>query len=114
MSLDIYLTAPKRCPHCNNDLPEIRPYSANITHNLHAMWREAGCEDALYESAGKKAADILPTLDAAIAAMRADPPRFERHNAPNGWGLYKHALPWLVELAEACRKSPEAEIEVSR
>ena len=37
MSLDIYLTAPKRCPHCNNDLPEVESYpdATNAEHETH-------------------------------------------------------------------------------
>jgi hypothetical protein len=46
--------------------------------------------------------------------MKADPPRFEKHNAPNGWGLYEHFLPWLETYLAACEKMPDAKVSASR
>jgi hypothetical protein len=89
-------------------------FDANITHNLVPMWREAGCADALYENDGKTAGGILPALEAAVVAMRSDPARFMKHDSPNGWGLYEHALPWLEKLTNACRLHPDFIVRVSR
>lgn len=115
MSLDIYLVTPTRCPHCGGTVgEEAEVYSANITHNLHPMWREAGVDDALYQSEGETAASILPMLRAGVEMMEYDPQRFKRHDSPNGWGLYVNALPWLKRLAEACEEHPTAIIRVSK
>lgn len=111
MSLDISLEMDP-CPYCGRGSEEV--FSSNITHNLGAMWREAGCYEALYESHGRRAKVYIAVLDRAVALMEADPPRFEKHNAPNGWGLYKHAFPWLREVRNAFRRHPNATIRVSQ
>ena len=107
MSLDVYLT-------------ELRPsevYSANITHNLATMAEEAGIYRALWrpEEIGiKTAAELVPLLEAGLVLLRADPDRFKKHDAPNGWGLYEHFVPFVERYLEACRASPGAEVSVSR
>lgn len=106
MSLDVYLTPP------DADEPEV--WAGNITHNLQPMWEEAGVLGALYESDGKRAAEVLPALREGAARMAADPTRYEAHNAPNGWGLYRHALPWLVELIQAFEANPDAIVRTSQ
>ena len=103
MSLDFYLEETKPCEVCD----------ANITHNLVPMWREAGVYEALYKSQGKQAKDIISVLESGVSAMAADPARFEAHNSPNGWGLYRNALPWLRKCLDACKENPEAIIRVS-
>lgn len=113
MSLDVYLNPP-RCSHCNN-APE--GFTANITHNLGAMAREVGIYEACWrpEEIGiTKAAQLIEPLRAGIALMKADRPRFEKHNAPNGWGLYEHFLPWLERYLAACEEHPDWDVEVSR
>jgi len=107
MSLDVTLTA-------------VRPttvYDANITHNLGAMAEEAGIYKACWrpEEIGiTKAAQLIEPLRNGIAQMKADPARFEKHNSPNGWGLYKNFLPWLERYLEACEANPDADVSVSR
>lgn len=89
-------------------------FEANITHNLIGMWTEAGVYNALYWSAGKLAREIIPELEAGVLAMESDPERFKAFNSPNGWGLYKNALPWLKKYLSACRENPDALIRVSK
>lgn len=125
MSLDFHLyeaTTPERrvvpCPHCGQPTEEaVEPavlFSTNITHNLGPMWREAGVRDALYESNGKPAADVIPALAEGVAAMSRDPARFRKFNASNGWGTYDDALPWLRNVLAACKEHPTAIIRISR
>lgn len=85
MSLDVYLIPPK-CPCCGKS---VEGYSRNITHNLGAMAKEAGIYEACWrpEEIGiTKAAQLIEPLRAGITLMKSDRPRFERHNASNGWG----------------------------
>jgi len=92
-------------------------YSTNIPHNLGAMADAAGIYHLLWHPAGAgitHARQLVEPLRKAIAEMKADPARFEKHNAPNGWGLYKNFVPWLEKLLVACEENPDAEIEVSR
>lgn len=92
-------------------------YSAKITHNLGAMAREAGIYECLWrpEEIGiTKAEQLIEPLRAGLALMKADPARFEAHNAPNGWGLYKHFLPWIERYLAACEEHPDADVSVWR
>jgi hypothetical protein len=92
-------------------------YSGNITHNLGAMAAEAGIYQHLWrpEEIGiTHARQLIEPLQTAIVTLEADPPRFEKHNAPNGWGLYEHFVPFVRDVLAACEANPDATIEVSR
>jgi len=100
---------------CAEETNEV--YSANITHNLVAMAEEAGIYEHLWlpdEIGITKAAQLVEPLRAGLALMKADPPRFEKHNAKNGWGLYEHFVPWVENYLAACEKNPTADVSVSR
>jgi hypothetical protein len=125
MSLDVTLYGPAVdatcvCAECGNYHTVRRSealFDANITHNLNRMAREAGIYEVVWrpEEIGiTKAQQLIEPLTAAIALMRADPPRFEAYNSPNGWGLYEHFLPWLERYLRACREYPDAGVSVSR
>jgi len=107
MSLDVYLTA-------------VRPttvYESNITHNLGRMADAAGIYQHLWrpEEIGiTTAAQLIEPLAAGLDLLKADPARFEAFNSPNGWGLYKHFVPFVERYLEACRENPDATVEVSR
>ena len=104
MSLDIYLTA----------VIETEVVSKNITHNVSGMWTEAGIYNSLYNSAGKRAKEVLPNLEVGLALMKAYPERFKKHSAKNGWGTYEQAVPWLEDLIEQFWKYPDGKIDVSK
>ena len=107
MSLDVYLVAAR----------PTEVYWANITHNLGRMAGEAGIYQALWrpEEIGlTTAAQLIEPLAAGLALLKADPARFEAHNSPNGWGLYKNFVPFVERYLEACRENPDATIRVSR
>jgi hypothetical protein len=107
MSLDVTLTA-------------VRPtevYSANITHNLGRMAREAGIYMHLWrpeEIGAKTASDLIEPLRAGLALMRSDPARFRAFDAENKWGTYDQFIPWVEEYLWACEANPDATVEVSR
>lgn len=104
MSLSIYLTTPT----------ETDVVYKNITHNLSPMWREAGLYDALYESEGKTAQEVLPILEEGLKVLVSQPERFIKFDSPNGWGTYKNAVPWLADLINEFKKYPDGKIEISR
>jgi hypothetical protein len=125
MSLDVYLErAGQRhicsCPRCGHDHAYDEPeeiYSANITHNLGAMAKEAGIYGIVWrpeENGIAKAEQLIAPLGKAIEDMKLDSERYEKHNAPNGWGMYKHFLPWLEGYLDACREYPNANVRASR
>ena len=107
MSLNVYLTA-------------IRPttvYDANITHNLTAMAGEAGIYPHLWrpeEIGVTKAGQLIDPLRAGLALMQAEPERFKKFDATNGWGLYEHFVPWIEKYLAACIEHPDADVSVSR
>lgn len=105
MSLDIWLEV---------EGEEFTVADKNITHNLNRMWQEAGVYEALYESEGKTAKEIIPTLEEGLQRMIADPKHFKQFDSPNGWGLYKNAVPWLAELIAEFKEYPDGVIGVSR
>lgn len=106
MSLDVYLTA-------------VRPttvYESNITHNLARMAEAAGIYKALWspEEIGiARAADLVGVLETGLAALKADPGKFRQYDSPNGWGLYKHFVPFVEQYLDACRENPDATVTVS-
>jgi hypothetical protein len=110
MSLDFYLKE-NFCTHCQRG-DEVA--WKNITHNLGGMWRAANVYDALYESAGKKASEIVDALQRGLADMIKRPEFYRRFDAPNGWGTYEHAVPWLREVLDMCERNPNAIIRVCR
>jgi len=107
MSLDVALLVTK----------PTEVYSANITHNLGAMAKEAGIYMHLWrpeEIGMTKAGELIEPLRAGLELMKADPARFENHNSPNGWGLYNHFVPFVEKYLAACEETPGATIWVSR
>lgn len=111
MSLDVYLEDPTA-------KYETEPlYRANITHNLGKMADKAGIYKALWrpeEIGAKYAKDIIETVEKGLADLKARPEYFKQFNNPNGWGMYKHFVPFVAKYLEALKKYPEAKIEVSR
>jgi len=92
-------------------------YSANITHNLGAMAEEAGIYKHLWrpEELGLTVAgELIEPLRAGLALMKQDPERFRKHNAPNGWGMYEHFVPFVEGYLTACEETPGATIWISR
>lgn len=113
MSLDVTL-APKACPHCGHRGEE---FCQNTTHNLNAMAEEAGIYGIVWrpeENGITTARQLIEPLRKAIAEMKANPARFKKHDARNGWGTYGDFLPWLERYLQACEEMPDAEVSVSR
>jgi hypothetical protein len=104
MSLSLYLEVPGM----------VEVASANFTHNTTPMWRKAGCYDALYNSQGKKASEVVGALRQARDAMLAHPEVYRALDPPNGWGKFDDAYPWLCEVVEHFTAHPDAIIRVSR
>jgi hypothetical protein len=107
MSLDVYLTA-------------VRPtevYSRNITHNLNKMAMEAGIYEALWrpEEIGIVRADqLIEPLTVGLDKLKADPEHYQKFNAPNGWGMYEHFVPFVEDYLQACKENPDAEVRACR
>ena len=107
MSLDVYLTNP--------DGEEI--YWKNITHNLGKMAKEAGFYTYLWrpEEAGcRLACEIVGPIEDGLKLLKAEPEKFKKFSADNGWGTYEQFLPWLEDYVLALKNNPKATVTVSR
>lgn len=92
-------------------------YSANITHNLGKMAKEAGIYEALWrpeENGYYTASDLIEPLTKGLALLTSDPERFKALNSPNGWGMYEHFVPFVAQYLEACVAHPRAYVNASR
>jgi len=92
-------------------------FSRNITHNLGAMAEEAGIYKHLWRPEELDitiASSLIEPLKTALVLMKSDPPRFEKHNAPNGWGMYEHFIDFVEGYLAGCEANPNAEISISR
>ncbi|MES2464869.1 MAG: hypothetical protein V4671_30255 [Armatimonadota bacterium] len=115
MSLDVYLQADY--PAAPGMPPAKYEYSANITHNLNRMAEAAGLYGVVWrpdENGIETAAQLIEPLEKGIALLKSDPARFEQFNASNGWGMYKHFVPFLEKYLEACRECPIARVSACR
>ena len=120
MSLDVYLIRERlisydggTTQHPDNE----NVYKANITHNLFEMADAAGIYKALWrpeEECAEYAHQIIPNLEMGLADLKSRPEYFEQFNAPNGWGMYEHFVPFVEAYLNACKEFPNAKIEVSR
>lgn len=120
MSLDVslylteYLTCECRKKH---ELKKECVFEANITHNLTLMAEKAGIYKHLWrpeEIDISKAKELIDPLTKGLDDMRARPEYYKKFDSPNGWGLYKHFVPWLQNYLNACKEFPNAIIEISR
>jgi hypothetical protein len=92
-------------------------YSANITHNLNSMAREAGIYEQLWrpdEIGAKKASQLIEPLRAGLSLLKSDPERFKKFNPSNGWGTYEGLVTFTENYLKACEEWPDAEVYASR
>lgn len=106
MSLDFYLV---------QDNQEV--FSGNITHNLNQMAKYVGIYQVLWrpEELGiSKAGGCIPLLFSGLYNLLTHRAECKKYNSPNGWGMYEHFLPFVIDVISACAEYPEADIRVSR
>ena len=92
-------------------------YSANITHNLGKMAREAGVYEALWrpdECGISKASQLVEPLESGLVKLRAEPEHYRRFNPENGWGDYEGLVSFVDRYLSACREYPDADVRVWR
>ena len=115
MSLDVHLYL--EVDVGSGDLEEVEFYSANITHNLGEMAKEAGIYHCLWrpdEYNYVYAEDLIEMLEKGLYDLKDEPEYFEQFNASNGWGLYENFVPFVEKYLDACKRYPLTKIRVSR
>lgn len=125
MSLDVYLTREKWVSYDNGQTHTVESeevYSANITHNLNKMADAAGIYNCLWrpdecyqsEDGNVYAKDLIVPIREGLEKLERSPVIYRAFNAPNGWGLYEHFVPWIERYLHACIEYPESIVTVSR
>ena len=107
MSLDVRLTR----------VQPTEVYSANITHNLGRMAKEAGIYQHLWrpEELGiTKAGELIEPLRLGLSKLVRSPGKYRQFDSPNGWGIYDHFVPFVQKYVEACEQYPDADVGVNR
>ena len=92
-------------------------YKDNITHNLGKMARMAGIYLCLWrpEELGIDTASFLiEGLERGLKKLKSNPDYFKSFNPKNGWGDYDGLVTFVENYLNACKKFPDAEIEVDR
>lgn len=102
MSLDVHLLRNKLVSYdkgktFSSEKDEV--HWSNITHNL-----------VKEEDNPLTAKEIIPILEKGLNDLKARPDHFKKFDAPNGWGLYEHFVPFVKDYLEARKKYPDAEI----
>ncbi len=93
MSLDVYLE-----DEDGNTL-----FTANITHNLGELAKEAGIYDCLWrpgENGISVASEVTKPLALGLAKLTTEKSKFEAFNASNGWGKWEHFVPWCAPICK--------------
>lgn len=125
MSLDVslsrtlYLSYDKGITYTEQ---EEQVYWTNITHNLGTMADNVSVQHStLYyylwrpEELGiTKASELIYPLTIGLAKLKDNPDFYKTFDAPNGWGTYKHFVPFVEEYLNACTEHPEASVYADR
>lgn len=107
MGLDIWLEVYGRV---YDRWEKYRVVKKTTTHSLSDMWRDVGVYDALYNSDGKKAEDVLDTLESGLSNLLLDPDRYKAYVKNKEWGHYPQAVAFLAELIGGFKEHPEGVI----
>ena len=92
-------------------------FSANITHNLGKMADKSGIYYHLWRPEEKGyvyAQDIVGGLEEGLKKLKDTPAYYKEFDSPNGWGVYENLVEFVEEYLVACKKFPQAKIEVDR
>jgi hypothetical protein len=87
-------------------------YSANITHNLAKMAREADLYFLWHpeDHAINIASDMTSRLKAGIDKLKNNPEHMKKFNPSNEWGSYEGLLRFAEGVLDACEMNPTAKV----
>ena len=83
--------------------------AAWISHssNTGAMIKEV-CGSYPSQWYGKKCADMVPILEAAVNELRTNPDKYKQYEAGNGWGTVETTAGFLNNILKNCKAYPTA------
>lgn len=61
-----------------------------------------------------QAKELIEPLKKGLQDMKDRQEYYEQFNSPNGYGLYKHFVPFIEEYLNACKEYPNAKIYIDR
>jgi len=82
--------------------------SMNVLGTLKPMWTAAGVYDALYNSHGLECGQFISTLEAGLADMKYNAPKYV--DLAGNYSNYRFAIKFLDSWIEDCKKYPKAQI----
>lgn len=97
--------------------PDTEVYWRNITHNLGKMASAADLYKALWrpdENGFERAWQLVEPLTAGVAKLRANADEYKKFNPENGWGDYAGLVAFTEDYLAACKRFPDAIVQVSR
>ena len=84
----------------------------NYTYNCAGMFYQ-GTDTGLNQLDGMKASEAYPILKQRFEYMRDNPEEMRQYEPDNGWGNYEGFLDFIGRITVACRKNPNATLDVS-
>lgn len=86
----------------------------NITHNLNKMADEAGVYEILWKPSSLhedlRAGSIVPKLEKALLELITEPKRFDKFNAPNGWGKRENLIEFIAAILKVAKENEFAKV----
>ena len=87
-------------------------FNVQISGDFEDMWKKAFCYDALYNSNGFYAMEIIEQLKDAIEDMRAKRGEYIFLENGDGFCTYGSALTLLLKISYECNLHPDSTIEI--
>jgi hypothetical protein len=91
-------------------------FERGITHNLVPMAKEANLYNALWRGneIANCAEDLISPLTEGLAKLKSNPEYFKQYNPSNGWGTYEDLIEYTEKYLQACKRFPDAIINIWR
>ena len=105
-------------------------YECNITHNLSvmakksdlyfALWKpytlhkDYNPDDYVEDKLKVRAERLIPHIVIGLRNLKEKPELYKPYSAVNGWGTYEQFVLFVGKYLEACKKYPNAIVNVSR
>ena len=119
MSLNVYLNVKVMDDNQivwedDNRYAEECVFDSNITHNLTRLAREVDLYEPLWHPRAITASELIPELEQGLSKLIIHEKHCQQFAPESGWGTYENLLEFTRNYLEACKRWPDATVEVSR